>query len=225
MCASVFVVFVEEIFRNSGFHVLGLEVMRGGSEEKSGAKKLRPAELDELLKQYVQQEHHGEYESIVDSFEESTEVASVEGEVGMNYLDLCSQQGWGLKDPENDSRVGEFIELNFFRRVKLSKTEIKLLNAKDYPESSHFLYFRAKVENTVTNLKKEGSSYKRQANLNEMPDQGIDKRANMWAKMSTSALKRLSGAEGEWGERGNHSSPTHAIQFHILFHPIYSTKI
>ena len=153
----------------------------------------------------MQQEHHGEYEAIVHQFVESTEVANVEGEVGMNYLDLCSQQGWDLKDPENNSRVNEFIELNFFRRVKLSKTEIKLLSGKDYPESSHFLYFKAKVETTVTNLKKEGSSYQRQANLNEMPDQGIDKRANMWAKMSTSALKRLNPtplAEEPWGDGG-----------------------
>ena len=161
----------------------------------------------------MQQEHHGEYEAIVHQFVESTEVASVEGEVGMNYLDLCSQQGWDLKDPENNSRVNEFIELNFFRRVKLSKTEIK-----------------AKVENTVTNLKKEGSSYKRQANLNEMPDQGIDKRANMWAKMSTSALKKLNPpplAEEPWGwggEGANIPAQCYPIP-HSLFYPIYSTKI
>jgi hypothetical protein len=96
--------------------------LRKSLKDKHG--KVSPSDLDTLVMEFMKTEHPGEYENILTSNSESTIVEDTQKTLGVNYLRVCTDQGiTDRKSIDNDAVFDEFVNVGFYRRTRLPKSE------------------------------------------------------------------------------------------------------
>jgi hypothetical protein len=106
-----------------------------------------------------------------------------------SYAKLCRENGWDVKDMENDGRVELQCRMGWLRQIKLSRKDQELAAEQKLPKAAGFRYSEMVEKAVDRKTEKQQSSFLVMKELQEMNDEeAMRVRANWFSKLTHKRL-------------------------------------